>query len=102
MNNENSNYIKIIKAFWKLVNGSIKSSAKNRIETLTDDSGNSFPSHAGKVKILQSHYKKLGSELDVKSFIESWKEEVSRSVKNFEAMPFRDSHSNGMLEEPMT
>ena len=86
MNNVNSNYRKNIKAFWKFVNGSIKSSAKNRIETLTDDSGNSCSSHTGKVKILKSHYKKLGSELDVKSFDDSWKEEVSSSVKNFEAM----------------
>ena len=80
MNNVNSNYRKNIKAFWKFVNGSIKSSAKNRIETLTDDSGNSFSSLTGKVRILKSHYKKLGSELDVKSFDESWKEEVSSSV----------------------
>ena len=45
-----------------------KSSARKKIETLTDDSGNSFSSHAGKVKILKSHYRKLGTELDVKSF----------------------------------
>ena len=47
-----SNYRKDIKAFSEFVNGSIKSNVKNRIETLTDGSGNSFPSHAGKVKIL--------------------------------------------------
>ena len=52
LNNVNTNYRMNIKAFWKFVNGSIKSSAKNRIETLTGDSGNSFSSHAGKVKIL--------------------------------------------------
>ena len=52
------------KAFSKFVNGTVKSSAKNRIETLTDDSGNSFSSHARKVKILHSHYTKLDSELD--------------------------------------
>ena len=102
MNNVNSNYRKNIKAFWKFVNGSIKSSAKNRIETLTDDSGNSCSSHTGKVKILKSHYKKLGSELDVKSFDDSWKEEVSSSVKNFEAMSFQDPHSNGMMDQPIT
>ena len=33
MNNVNSNYNKNIKNFWKFVNGSIKSNAKNRIET---------------------------------------------------------------------
>ena len=66
MDNVNSNYRKNIKAFWKLVNGSIKSTAKNKIETLTDDSGNSVSSHAGKVKILKSHYRKLGTELEVK------------------------------------
>ena len=98
----NSNYRKNIKAFWKFVNGSIKSSAKNKIETLTDDSGNSYSSHAGKVKILKSHYKKLGTELDVKSFDDSWKEEVSNSVKNFEALSFQDSHSNGILDQPIT
>ena len=54
MDNVNSNYRKNIKAFWKFVNGSIKSSDKNKIETLTDDSGNGFSSHAGKVKILKS------------------------------------------------
>ena len=31
-----------IKTSWKFVNGSIKSNAKNKIETLTDDSGNIF------------------------------------------------------------
>ena len=46
----NSNYRKYIKAFWKFVNGSIKYSAKNKVETLTDDSGNSFSSLTGKVK----------------------------------------------------
>ena len=64
MDNVNSNYRKNIKAFWKFVNGSINSSAKNKIETLTDDSGNSFSSHAGKLKILKSHCRKLGTELD--------------------------------------
>ena len=42
----NNKYSKNIKALWKFVNGSIKSSVKNRIETLTDGSGNSFSSHA--------------------------------------------------------
>ena len=46
---------KNIKAFWKFVNRLIKSSVKNRIETLIDGSGNSFASYAGKVKILKSH-----------------------------------------------
>ena len=82
--------------------GRLKSSTKNKIETLTDDSGNSVSSHAGKVKILKSHYRKLGTELDVKSFDDSWKEEVSNSVKDFEAMSFRDSHSNGVLDQPIT
>ena len=98
----NNNYRKNIKAFWKFVNGSIKSSVKNRIETLTDGSGNSFSSHAGKVKILKSHYEKLGSELDMKSFDDSWKEEVSNSVKLFETMSFQDSDSNRILDQPIT
>ena len=102
MDNVNSNYRKNIKAFWKFVNGAIKYNDKNKIETLTDDSGNSVSSRAGKVKILKSHYRKLGTELDVKSFDDSWKEEVSNSVKDFEAMSFRDSHSNGGLGEPIT
>ena len=55
MDNVKNNYRKNIKAFWKFVNGSVKSS-KNRIEALTDGSGNSFSSRAGKVKILKSHY----------------------------------------------
>ena len=80
----------------------IKSSAKNKIETLTDDRGNSFSSHAGKVKILKSHYTKLGTELDMKSFDDSWKEEASNSVKDFEAMSFRYPHSNGVLDQPIT
>ena len=77
MDNVNNNYRKNIKALWKFVNGLVKSS-KNRIETLIDDSGNSFSSHAGtcKVKILKSHHEKLGSELDTQSFDNSWKEEV--------------------------
>ena len=69
-----NNYRKNIKAFWKFVNGSINLSVKNKIETLTDDSGNSFSSHAGKDKSLKSHYQKLGSELDMKPFDDSWKE----------------------------
>ena len=79
MDNANNNYRKNIKAFWKFVNESVKSS-KNRIEALIDGSGNSFSSHAGKVKILKSHYEKLGSKLDTQSFDDSWKEEVSNSV----------------------
>ena len=59
INDVNSDYRKNIKAFWEFVNGSIKSSAKSKCETLTDDSGISFSSHTGKVKILKSHYKNL-------------------------------------------
>ena len=70
----NSNYRKNIKAFRKLVNGPIKPSVKNRIETLADGSGNSFS---------KLHYEKLGSELDMKSFEDTSKEEVSNSVKLF-------------------
>ena len=33
-----------------VINESVESNAKNRIETLTDDSGNSFSSHADKIK----------------------------------------------------
>ena len=40
-----------IRAFWKFVKGSVKSS-KNKIEALIDGYGNSFCSHADKVKIL--------------------------------------------------
>ena len=43
----NNNCRKTIKTFWKFVNGLIKPSVKNRIETMTDSSGNSFSSHAG-------------------------------------------------------
>ena len=64
MANVNSNYRKNIKDFWKFVNWSIKCS-KNRIETLIDASGNSFSSHAGKVKILEPHYEKIGSKSDI-------------------------------------
>ena len=51
MNNVKSTYRKNMNAFWKFVKRSIKSSAKIRIETLTDDSSNSFASHRGKVQI---------------------------------------------------
>ena len=46
----------------------------------------------------------LGTKLDMKSFDDSWKEEVSNSVKDFEATMyvFCDSHSHGMLYQPMT
>ena len=101
MANVNNNYRKNIKAFWKFVNGSVKSN-KNRIESLIDGSGNSFYSHTGKLKILKAHYEKLGSELGTNSFDDSWKEEVSNSVKRFEAMSFCDSHFNGMLDQTMT
>ena len=70
--------------------GCIKSSPKNRTETLTDGSGNSFSSHASKVKIFKLHYRKLGSESEAKSFDDSWKEELSNSVKLSEAMSFHD------------
>ena len=73
MANVNNNYRNNIKPFWKFVNGSIKFNAKKKIEMLTDGSGNSFSSCAGKVNILKSHYMKLGSELDVQSFDDSWK-----------------------------
>ena len=67
---------------------------------MTDGSGNSFSSHAGKVQVLKLHYMKLGSELDVKSFNDSLKVEVANSVKLFETMSFEDSHYNGMLDQP--
>ena len=44
----------------------------------------------------------MATELDVKSFDDAWMEEVSNSVKDFEAMSFRDSHSNGVLDQPIT
>ena len=69
---------------------------------MTDGSGNSFSSLTGKVKIFKPHNKRVGSELDVKSFDESWTEEVSSLVKNFEATFFQDPHSNGMLGQPIT
>ena len=55
----NSNYRKNIKVLWELSNRLIKSSVKNRIETLTDGSGSSFASHAGAVKILKSRNENL-------------------------------------------
>ena len=56
----NSNYRKNIKVLWELSNRLIKSSVKNRIETLTDgSSSSSFSSHAGAVKILKSHNENL-------------------------------------------
>ena len=61
MANVNNNYRKNIKAFWKFINGSVKSS-KNRIEKLIGGSGNSFSSHAGKVRILKLQYEKLSSK----------------------------------------
>ena len=54
------------------------------------------------IKILISHRWKSGSELVVKSIDESWKEEVSNSVKDFEVISFQDSHSNRMLDQPIT
>ena len=101
MANVNSNYRKNVKAFWKFVSGSIKSN-KNRIETLVDSSGNRCSSHAGKVKILKSHYEKLGSELDIQSFDDSWKEEVARSVKLFEVRSFHNSQYNRILDQTIT
>ena len=44
MDNVNSNYRKNIRAFWKFVNGLIKSTVTNRTETLIDGSGNRFSS----------------------------------------------------------
>ena len=38
----------------------------------------------------------------MKSFDESWKEEESSSVKNFEAMSFQDPRSKRMLDQPIT
>ena len=98
----NYNYRKSIKAFWKLVKGLIKSSVKNRIEILTDGSGNSFCSHPGKVKILKSCFEKLSSELDMKSFNDLWKKKVSNSRKLFETISFHDSHSSSILDQPIT
>ena len=100
----NNNYRKYIKPFWKSVNWSIKSSVRNRIKTLTDGSGNSFSNHAGKLKILKSHFEKLhvGSELHMKSFYDSWKEEVSNLVKLNDTMSFQDLDSNGILAQPLT
>ena len=38
----------------------------------------------------------------MKSFDDSLKEEVSHLVKDYEAMSFRDSHSNEVLDQPLT
>ena len=38
----------------------------------------------------------------MKSFDESMKEEVSSSVKDFKTLSFRDSNSNGMLDQAIT
>ena len=38
----------------------------------------------------------------MKSFDDSWKEEVSSSVKNLEAMSFQDPLSNRMMDQPIT
>ena len=43
---------------------------------MTDDSGNSFLSHAGKVKILKLPNEKLDFELDIKLLDDSSKGEV--------------------------
>ena len=45
---------------------------------------------------------KLGSEVDVKSFDNPWKVEVSNSAKLFETMSHQDSYSNGILDQPIT
>lgn len=66
MANVDNDYRKNRNTFWKFVNGSIKSTAEIEVETLTDDSGSSFSSHAGKVKILKSPYRK--TTVDVRSF----------------------------------
>ena len=66
----NSNYRKNSKAFYKFVNGLIKSCAESKIETLTDDSGSINSNYAGKVKTLKLQY-------NVKFFDNSWKEELS-------------------------
>ena len=69
---------------------------------MIDDSGSSFSSPAGQVKILKLHNEKLGSELDMKLFDDSWKEEASNPVELFESMSFPDSDSNGILDQPIT
>ena len=69
---------------------------------MTDDSVSSISSHAGKVKILKSHYEKLDSELGIKSFHDPWKEQVSNSMQLFERMSFQDSDSNKIFDQPIT
>ena len=36
--------------------------------TIADDSGNNFSGYVGKFKILKSHHRKLGLEIDAKCF----------------------------------
>ena len=38
----------------------------------------------------------------MKSFDDLWKEEVSNSLKDVEAMSFQDAHSNGVLDQLIT
>ena len=57
---------------------------------MSNSSANSISSRAGKVNILKLHCMKLCSELDVKSFGNSWKVEVCNSVKLFKTMSFPD------------
>ena len=102
MTNVNKDYKKNAKAFWKFVNSHIKSNGKSRIEALNDGRGNCVSNHEGKLKILKSHNEKLGSELHNKTFNDSWKDEVCKSIKSFENLSLENSHFTEMLDQKIT
>ena len=54
------------------------------------------------VKILKCHYEKLGSEMDIQSFDDSWKEEVARSMKLFGSRSFHNSQYNRILDQTIS
>ena len=67
------------KEFWSFVGRRTKG-RKGGVEALRNDSGVSVTSTKGKLKVLQSHYQRLGSCSVDEAFDGNWKQEVDSEV----------------------
>ena len=67
------------KEFWSFVGRRTKG-RKGGVEALRNDSGVSVTSTKGKLKVLQSHYQRLGSCSVDDAFDGNWKQEVDSEV----------------------
>ena len=83
------------KEFWSFIGRRTKG-RKGGVEALRNDSGVSVTSTKGKLKVLQSHYQRLGACSVDDAFDDNWKQEVDSKVK--ECHRCSVEHDNPVLD----